>query len=153
MTSSGRWHNFSRSSKRSVTQYTLHVGTAALLQGDSPSHKRSAFFEDDGETGYLYAVDPERADNSILDAVHIYNVADVDDRQSPSMLSIVWSADGSKCALLINDYPHAIFDFISKRGYCRTNFPNFHNSPESGWLKSDHTWSDEAASWLADVVS
>src|SRR6266567_1209732 len=108
MTSSGRWRGSLRSSERSVIQYTLHVGIAALLQEDSPSHRWSAFFEDDGETGYLYAVDPERADNSILDAVHIYNVASVVDRQKPSVLSIVWSADESKCALLINDYPHAV---------------------------------------------
>jgi hypothetical protein len=136
-----------------VIQYTLHVGIAALLQADSPSHRWSAFFEDDGETGYLYAVDPERADNSILDAVHIYNVASVVDRQKPSVLSIVWSADESKCALLINDYPHAVFDFASKRGYCRTNFPNFQDSPEGGWLKSDHSWLDEAAMWLANNSS
>jgi hypothetical protein len=60
----------------------------------------------------------------------------------------VWSEDGAKCALLINDYPHAAFDFAAKRGYCRTNFPNFPNKVERSWSESDHSWSDEAVVWL-----
>jgi len=84
---------------------------------------------------------PSRA----IDAVHKHNVANVTDRDRPSTLSIVWSADGCKCALLINGYPHAAFDFAAKRGYCRTNFPN---ETEGSWSKSDHSWSDDAIAWL-----
>lgn len=47
----------------------------------------------------------------ILDAVHIYNVANVVDRDRPFALSIVCSEDGMNCALLINGYPHAAFNF------------------------------------------
>ncbi len=84
----------------------------------------------------------------ILDAVHIYNVKNIVDRDKPSILCIVWSEDGNKCALLINDYPHAAFDFVAKRGYCRTNFPNFSHPGKDGWLRSDHSWSDDAVAWL-----
>jgi hypothetical protein len=132
-----------------MAQEVLQVGTETLIQMDAPSGQWSAFFEDDGETGYFYAVDVERPSDNILDAVHIYNVSNVVDGDRPSTVSIAWSEDESKCALLINAYPHAIFDFIAKRGYCRTNFPNFQNSSKDGWLKSDHSWSDQAASWLA----
>ena len=89
---------------------TFKPGDRVTFASDSPTHPYSAFFEDDGETGYFYAMNVDRSENMILDAVHIYNVANVSDRQRLSSLSIVWSNDGLKCALLINDYPHAAFD-------------------------------------------
>jgi|HubBroStandDraft_1064217.scaffolds.fasta_scaffold00003_18 hypothetical protein len=127
---------------------TFQAGTPILVQGDAPSGRFGAFFEDEGDVGYFYAVDLTRSENRILDAVHIYNVANVVDRDRPSSLSIVWSDDESKCALLINGYPHAAFDFAAKRGYCRTNFPNFPDPPDGSWLKSDHGGSDDAVAWL-----
>jgi hypothetical protein len=125
----------------------LNVGTPIIVAQDSPNVAYSAFFEDEGETGYFYAVDFSRSGDTIVDAVHIYNVASVVDRDRPSQVKIVWSEDGMKCALLINDYPHAAFDFSAKRGYCRTNFPNFKNAGDS-WHQEDHSWSDESVSWL-----
>jgi hypothetical protein len=83
----------------------FHVGRKDLFKGDSPGGRFSAFFEDHGDTGYFYALDLERADDQILDAVQVYNVANVVDADPPSELSIIWSADGLKCALLINGYP------------------------------------------------
>jgi len=126
----------------------FHVGTPIIVQGDAPSGRFGAFFEDEGETGYFYALDLTRSDDRILDAVHIYNVANVIDRDRLSHLSVVWSADETKCALLINGYPHAAFDFAGKRGYCRTNFPNCPDPTDGSWLKSDHRWSDDAVAWL-----
>ena len=131
-----------------MPEQTFKPGDKAFLGSDSPAHPNSAFFEDDGDTGYFYAMDLARSENTILDAVHIYNVASVSDRDRESSLSIVWSADGMKCALLINGYPHATFDFGAKRGYCRTNFPNLPNTPLGCWDSSDHHWSDEAIAWL-----
>jgi hypothetical protein len=127
---------------------TFRPGDQTSFGSDSFTHPHSAFFEDDGESGYFYAMDLTRSDDMILDAVHIYNVANVSDRDRESSISIVWSADGMQCALLINGYPHATFDFGAKRGYCRTNFPNFPNTPSSCWDSSDHSWSDEAVAWL-----
>jgi len=132
----------------SVAEETLAVGTPVIIPQDSPNSRYSAFFEDEGETGYFYAVDYSRSADVIVDALHIYNVADVIDRDRPSRVRIVWSEDGMKCALLINDHPHAAFDFSAKRGYCRTNFPNFENPDDGSWVKSDHAWSDDVVSWL-----
>jgi hypothetical protein len=126
----------------------LLVGTPTIIPVDSPDGRHSAFFEDEGETGYFYALDLLRSPDKILDAVHIYNVANIVDRDKPSQIDIVWSEDGSKCALLINNYPHATFDFSARRGYCRTNFPNFENPTDGSWTTADHSWSDEAISWL-----
>ena len=75
----------------------FHVGRKDLFKGDSPGGRFSAFFEDDGDTGYFYALDLERADDQSLDAVQVYNVANVVDADRPSELSIIWSADGLKC--------------------------------------------------------
>ena len=126
---------------------TFTVGNEVWFAVDSPGGRYSAFFEDDGETGYFYAYDLNNSSRPILDAVHIYSVENVVDRVRPSVAEIVWSDDGSKCALIINRYPHAVFDFEAKRGYCRTNFPNFADQPEVDWRKSDHSWSDGAAEW------
>ncbi|HKU27701.1 MAG TPA: DUF2251 domain-containing protein [Candidatus Sulfotelmatobacter sp.] len=131
-----------------LLEETLHVGTEAFLASDSPNGRWSTYFEDDGETGYFYAWDLELPDNNILDALHIYNVSTVVDRDRPSIVQIVWSAEGAKCALLINRFPHAMFDFEAKRGYCRTSFPKSHKASCAGWEQSDHSWSDEAASWI-----
>src|SRR5882757_4691576 len=131
-----------------MDEQIFRVGSDVFVAKDAPGNQHSAFFEDDGATGYFYAVDLTRSDNVILDAVHIYNVKNVVDRDRPSSLSIVWSEDGTKCVLLINDYPHTAFDFAARQGYCRTNFPNFPNKGENGWSSADHSWSDDAIAWL-----
>jgi hypothetical protein len=105
-------------------------------------------FQDDGETGYFYALDLTKSDDQIVDALHIYNVGSVTDRHLPSTLCIIWSEDGTKAALLINGYAHAVFDFSARRGFCRTNFPKFADRSPHGWQSSDHSWSDQAVAWL-----
>ena len=74
-------------------------------------------FEDDGETGYLYGVERSQDDTNILDVLHIYNAKDVADSDRPSVIEIVWTEDGLKACLVINRFPHAAFDFASKRAY------------------------------------
>ncbi len=114
------------------------VGVPLLLESNSPAEPFAVFFEDEGDTGYFYALNVE-FDQPIVDALHIYNVANVTDKDIPSKVQIAWSSDGLKSALLINDYVHAVFDFESERGYCRTGFP-----PIDNWSKQGHEWSDAA---------
>ncbi|NJK93321.1 MAG: DUF2251 domain-containing protein [Blastochloris sp.] len=111
-----------------------------LVDSESPKGKWIVFFEDDAETAYFYALDAKEKEagrNPILEAMHIYNVKNVTDKDKESVVSIVWSSDGQKACLLINKYPHAVFDFENKRGYCRTNFP------EPGKWKPDFKWDDK----------
>jgi hypothetical protein len=98
-------------------------------------------FEDDGTTDYLYGLDFSREDNPIVDALHIYNVERVADREKPSLVQLGWSQDGLKAVLLINGFPHALFDFEAKRGYCRSGFP----PPDRKWTRHDHAWDDRVA--------
>lgn len=104
------------------TKEILIVGEETTVISESHDGPHGAVFEDDGETGYFYALDL-REDQKIVDAVHIYNVAAVADRNLPSEVEILWSAEGTKAMLRINQYPHAIFDFNSRLGACRTAFP------------------------------
>jgi hypothetical protein len=64
------------------------------------------------------------------------------DRQLHSVVEILWSEDGLKSALLINDYPHAVFDFAAKRGYSRNDFLNFRPASLGDWDSSTHQWDD-----------
>jgi hypothetical protein len=131
-----------------MKEQTFKPGDGVTFASDSLINPHGAVFEDDGETGYFYALDLDGSESMILDAVHIYNVANVSDRDRLSTLSIIWSDDGVKCALLINGYPQAAFDFAAQRGYCRTNFPNFPTMTPGLWPSADHSWSDEAIAWL-----
>mgnify|MGYP000901987644 CR=1 FL=1 len=129
-----------------TARHTIHVGVTGHIQGDAPEGSYSAVFEDDGDTGYFYALDFGSGGQPIQNALHIYNAASISDKHLPSEVKIGWSVGGEKVVLLINGHPHAVFDFSSKRGYCRTGFPA--PSPESGW--TGHEWSDEAIELFAE---
>lgn len=108
------------------------VGEDIFLDSTA-ENKNAVVFEDNGETGYFYAVDRSN-DLKVLDGLHIYNVADVADRHIPSTLKILWIEDESKVFLSINNYYHAVFDFKNKAGYCRNAFPE----SNSDWTKSNN---------------
>jgi hypothetical protein len=123
-----------------VAEETVTVGQPTVVEGPSPRAPFGVVFEDEGTTGYLYGLDLSCEDKPIIDALHIYNVDQVVDRDKPSLVQLVWSRDGLKAALLINKYPHAVFDFEARRGYCRTGFP----PPFRKWTEFDHAWDDKA---------
>jgi hypothetical protein len=127
-------------SATTVAREELFPGQAVVIEGPSPIGALSVVFEDDGDTGYFYGLDFAKSENPIIDALHIYNVANVSDRDRPSTVEILWSADGLKACLLINGYAHAVFDFEAKRGYCRTGFP----PPDIKWTSYSHGWEDSA---------
>ena len=117
-------------------RFELRVGEPTVVQSSSPSMPFGVAFEDDGETGYLYALEYNMAEQPIQDAVHIYNVAGVTDRAIPSTVEIVWSSDGQKAGLILNSYHHAIIDFGVRRIVCRSGFP----APWHEW--TGHDWDE-----------
>ena len=123
-----------------VAEKVFLPGNKTTAMGASPKGRYQAVFEDDGETGYFYGLDSNSEKNPIVDALHIYNAKDVTDGNRESIAQIVWSSDGLKVGLYINDYPHAVFDFESKRGYSRTGFP----PPAGEFSKEGHGWSADA---------
>lgn len=131
-----------------VARAILTVGTPLVVDADSPAGRWAAVFEDDGETGYFYAVDTDVEDGSpVQDALQVYEVAHVTDAERPSELEIGWSDDGRKALLLINDHPHAAFDFDRRRGWCRLGYPPAR--PGGTWSPGGHDW-DDAAEALFD---
>lgn len=109
-----------------LEEHTFIVGQDTFIESTT-ENGNSVVFEDNEETGYFYAVDITN-DLRILDALHIYNVADVIDRYKPSSIKILWTVDFMKAILSINNYYHAVFDFNAKAGYCRNGFPNTNGS-------------------------
>src|SRR5687767_15412842 len=116
----------------------IRVGVPTVIEAASPDGRFAVVFEDDGDTGYFYARDLTLPDSLFEDALHIYSVKGVTDVRLPSMVQILWSPDGSKACLLINRYPHALFDFAGQRGYSRDMFPE--PSPDSRW--THEAWDD-----------
>ncbi|AZC18571.1 DUF2251 domain-containing protein [Pseudomonas sp. CMR5c] len=124
----------------------LKVGQALVLEAPAEEGSFVVVFEDDGDTGYFYALDTAAEGNPIYDALHIYNAADVSDSHKPSMVKVGWAVDHRKAVLLINDFPHAVFDFDAKQGYCRSGFPP---QAGNGWSEGGHQWDDAALGLFA----
>jgi hypothetical protein len=73
-----------------------------------------------------------------VDALHLYNVEAVADRQSAYPVEIRWAEDRNRAGLFIAERCQAVFDFDEKRAVSRSGFP-----PASGDFTSTHDW-DEA---------
>jgi hypothetical protein len=105
------------------TEEKITVGTPdTIVDSTAVGGERSVIFEDDGTTGYFYAVRPG-AELEILDALHVYDVANVTDRHIPVKVQIVWDETWMAAVLLINGYGHALYDFQRAAGFCRSAFP------------------------------
>jgi hypothetical protein len=125
----------------------------AFLSSDSPSAPPwTVVFEDEGVAGYFYACDRTSTthDDSILDAMLIYNVAalaksDAElNRPEPERIAAVeWSKDGMQAVLYLDGIPQGLYDFRERAGYCRLDFPNFLEEKGDTWRKATHAWSEK----------
>lgn len=111
------------------------VGTPEVLQSFFEYVPYGVVFEDDGNTGYFYAASKD----GILDALHIYNVEDVSDKHIPNHVLILWDDACTIAALCINDYIHAVYDFVEQAGYCRNGFPE----AAGEWVKVENRVLDD----------
>ena len=111
------------------------VGTPEVLQSFFEYVPYGVVFEDDGDTGYFYAASKD----GILDALHIYNVEDVSDKHIPNHVLILWDDACTLAALCINDYIHAVYDFVEQAGYCRNGFPE----TDGEWVKVENRVLDD----------
>jgi hypothetical protein len=118
------------------------AGQDLFIESFSPESRYGVVFEDDGEAAYFYAVekDGEGAGVRVLDALHIHETdEETDAGAKPSPLKIVWARDWMKCALVIDGYCHALFDFEAHGGYNINEFP----PPNDFWSKGDRKLTDE----------
>ena len=105
-----------------MSAQVFQIGSAAVLQSDAPAGTRSVVFEDDGQTGYFYALAPGESALELLDALHVYN-AEQDLRGVDCRIELAWTADSSKAGLRVNGSLWAVFDFEREQGWSRSNFP------------------------------
>jgi len=125
-----------------VAKETLRAGRPLVVDADSPGGRYATVFEDDGQAGCFYAVDTDVEDgNPVQDALLVYIVADVVDSDQASTLEIGWSDDGLQALLLINDAPHAAFDFARRQGWCLTGLPE--TAVNKAWSKASRQWSED----------
>ena len=121
-------------------------GEDLFIESFAPENHNGVVFEDDGESAYFYAVekDGDGPGLRILDALHIYQSEEgeppADSDPAPARpLLIVWSRDWMKCALIIDGFAHALFDFEAQGGYNVNEFP----PPNEFWTKGDRKLTDE----------
>jgi hypothetical protein len=117
------------------------AGDNTFVECTNEENNFAVVFEDDTDTGYFYAleVEPGTGKQNILDAVHIYNLEEVPEQERKGTIRIIWSKDWLRCALVINNYCHAVFDFKNQGGYCRTEFP----PPNDIWTKGERKLTNE----------
>ena len=123
---------------------TFTPGTANL-RSNSKVVPWSVVFEDEGAAGYLYACDRSfpTDEQSILDAMLIYNVRSLEDAGRERLAAVQWSRDGMQAVFYIDGTPQALIDFATRQSFCRSNFPNFMEQSGDTWRKTSHAW-DEA---------
>ena len=98
-------------------------------------------FEDDGETGYFYALDRERSHgNKIVNAIQIYTTSEDygDDDRAWLVAKVVWSQDGDRSGLEIDPADARGIDFANRITYALGDFP----SAPDGWR---HTKAESVA--------
>jgi hypothetical protein len=124
-----------------LKEQSFVAGEETFIESNSSENNYAVIFEDDTETGYFYAIELNKAttQQKILDALHIYEVSGIPVKKRPATVKIIWSTDWLKCALLVNNYCHAIFDFAAQSGYNRNEFP----PPNEIWTKGERALTDE----------
>ena len=116
----------------------------ARFKSNSPVVPWAVVFEDEGAAGYLYACDRSwpTEEQSILDAMLIYNVRSLEEPTRERLAAVQWSRDGMQAVFYIDGTPQAFIDFAARQSFCRSNFPNFMEQTGDIWRKTTHAWDD-----------
>lgn len=124
-------------------QFEFQVGQP--LTYESHQARYGVVFEDDGDTGYVYAVEttPRKLRSSklqILDAFHVYNAADVQDTGRPAVGLFEWSADKVAVAFIVAGRTHVMIDFGAALAMSAGAFP----PPTADSPFQTKLWNEEA---------
>lgn len=118
-------------------------GEDTFIECLADMNSNGVVFEDNTETGFFYAIEKDSASGEmrVLDALHIYNAEDITDKQKRA-LKIIWSKSWQQCALVIDTYCYALFDFEGHGGYNRNEFP----PPNEFWTRHGRKLTNEVIS-------
>jgi hypothetical protein len=114
-------------------RHDLRVGSPVVLDVPAPTPPFTAVFEDDGRTGYFYAMDESLEGPQIVDALLVYDVEAFGEGEHALEATVAWSDDCTRVVLMLDGEPHAEFDFLRRRGACRSAWPPVEDA--SGWLR------------------
>ena len=108
-----------------LKEQSIRIGEEVFVETNAAENNFCVMFEDDTETGYFYAGQKDAATGQlqILDMVHIYDVASIDEKEKQATVCMIWSTDWLRCGLIINNYCHAVFD---------NRFPAVYNNKSIG---------------------
>jgi hypothetical protein len=114
----------------------------AFLSSNSQRGPWTVVFEDEGVAAYCYACDRshETQEAAIMDAMLVYNVSALEDRERERLAAVQWSGDGWRAVLYLDGVAQALIDFQIRQSFCRTNFPNFMEDAGSRWRTASHAW-------------
>ena len=130
-----------------ATEAKIRAGHCESVESRSPFELFLTVFEDDGETGYFYALDLTREHGrKIVDALQIYTVKEEFGDVNESVVRIIWSPDGVKSGLELNGTLQAVFDFGEKVGCSLSGFPA---PPSDGWRRAPGQTADQIASFFS----
>ncbi|SRR6266700_4950926 len=124
-----------------LQEQTYTAGEETFIESLADENEFGVIFTDNMETGYFYAIERniQTGEQRILDALHIYEVAEIAEADKQSALKIIWSTDWWRCALIINNHCQAVFDFQQQGGYNKNEFP----PPNAFWTKGERLLTDE----------
>lgn len=118
------------------------IGTECFVDSVSPSTHFAAVFEEDGDTGYFYALDTSLVGQQILHALHVYDVGRETARGDVIRLEIVWSADGLHAGLKGDGQLRAVLDFSSSTSWQRDAVA------DTGGLWQSLAWDSKVEAWF-----
>jgi hypothetical protein len=112
-------------------------GEPSFLDAPSPDGRWAVHFEDDRDSAWLTAVDPQRKEGQALHAVRIW-LSDGKRQKGLRHIDIRWSRDRAVAGILVDGLLTAVLDFDRLKAWARPEQP-IGTGP---W--GDVTWSQEA---------
>lgn len=124
-----------------MQQQNIFLEDDIFIESLSLENKYGVVFESNNETGYFYAIsiDVKTKKQHILDALHIFETEEILKEKKQLNIKIVWAKDWLKCAFVLDDECHAVFDFEKQGGYNINEFP----PPNLIWTKGERKLTEE----------
>jgi len=119
--------------QRSTAHLLNYNGKGSYIKSFDKSNF-GVVFEDDGETGYLYATDKNH--KNIYDALQLYNYGDNNHPKLGETIFIIFNEALKKVGFYYKDKFHAVLDFKNERGSNLLNTPIL----ETAIWKKSHAW-------------
>ncbi len=135
-----------------VLHAEIPAGCESFFSLDSPDRAsaRSLVFEDDGDSGYVYACVAEgRGPGSarIVESKLVYVVDRDVERDAPVKVGLVWDASGTRAGVCVGDRLAAAFDFGASSAWSRAGFP----ACTDGWSELPVHACEEVERWFESV--